>query len=133
LPVRSRSVRPFCGSGCRRNRKPLRNYQRRAPRSRESVPRNMSRVTPLIGHREQLGSERGKAKNHRLLCYVREHPEELRPIVRHSGQILPVKSRGHRPPQPIGPASRRPNFIPVTKGVPRRRNALTSTVVYVSG
>jgi hypothetical protein len=37
---------------------------------------------PSEESRERLGSERGRAKKHRLLSYVREHPEELRPIAR---------------------------------------------------
>jgi len=30
---------------------------------------------------EELNSERGKEKKQRLLAYLREHPEELRPAV----------------------------------------------------
>ncbi len=30
---------------------------------------------------EELSSERGKEKKQRLLAYLREHPEELRPAV----------------------------------------------------
>jgi hypothetical protein len=39
-------------------------------------------LLPAEGSRAESGSERGKAKKHRLLSYMREHPEELRPIAR---------------------------------------------------
>jgi len=47
------------------------------------------KLFPSEASREQLGSERGKAKKHRLLSYVREHPEELRPFARKAVTVSP--------------------------------------------
>jgi len=47
------------------------------------------KLFPSEGHEKQLGSERGKAKKARLLAYVREHPEELRPIARKASRSSP--------------------------------------------
>jgi len=45
----------------------------------DRVGRSAIRVLPKDSDDSQYG-ERGKGKKHRLLTYIREHPEELRPI-----------------------------------------------------
>ena len=51
---------------------------------------------PSEGSRERSGSERGRAKKHRLLSYVREHPEELRPITRKPDPVASCADTDHR-------------------------------------
>jgi DNA-binding CsgD family transcriptional regulator len=46
------------------------------------------------------GIERGKEKKQRLLTYVREHPEELRPVVRQTPQSVAKSRRASSSPSP---------------------------------
>lgn len=54
----------------------------------DRVHDRIPKLFPSEGSGGQLGSERGKAKKHRLLSYVREHPEELRPIIQKAGRRI---------------------------------------------
>jgi hypothetical protein len=53
---------------------------------------------------EEPSSERGKAKKHQLLSYIREHPEELRPNARKK-----YLSYSQRPGKDLGKNSKSQN------------------------
>ena len=59
-------------------------------RWRDIYDRVHDRVPELFSAEEspESSSKRGKAKKHRLLSYVREHPEELRPIIRKAARRI---------------------------------------------
>jgi hypothetical protein len=59
---------------------------------------------PAEKSQEEPSSERGKAKKHRLLSYIREHPEELRPIARKK-----YLSYSQRPGKDLGKNSKSQN------------------------
>jgi hypothetical protein len=65
-----------------------------------SVFRRMAEVCPnlLAGSGQYLdGQTRGPQKRHHLLAYLREHPEELRPILRApASRTIPANHSAHR-------------------------------------
>lgn len=62
----------------------------------DRVARCLPQLVPEESRRNTWMSERGKEKKHRLLRYLREHPEELRPVSRKLLGQEPGRPRGSR-------------------------------------
>jgi hypothetical protein len=72
-------------------------YRRMADGQSKTI-RDSARSAMAVGDSARAGtSERGKEKRRRLLAYLRDHPEELRPVSqKHLQQQPPVTKRIHR-------------------------------------
>jgi DNA-binding CsgD family transcriptional regulator len=59
----------------------------------DRVSKRMAGLIPSNSSDRDSGIERGKEKKQRLLTYLREHPEELRPVVRQTQQSVATSRR----------------------------------------